>query len=155
MKKLFFVLFMAIVSLNANAQAGAIELGGKLNYGFDTEAVGFGIVGRYNFTNNFRGEALFNYYPKKDHVSYWDTDLNLHYVFHVTDRFKLYPLGGIALVGWSEDVFDTSDSKIGANLGGGLQFNITGNLHLNAEAFWQYVEDHDQAVTNISLVYVF
>lgn len=157
MKKLMLILCMILVGMGAFAQRGNIELGGKLNCASSQPKVGVGVVARYQIDRNFRPELTLNYYPEDGHVSAWDLNVNLHYIFDITNRFKLYPLGGLGAFTYDNSwvVPDGSSSKLGLNLGGGLQFNITRELHLNAETYCQLVSDNGRGVMNVSLVYVF
>lgn len=157
MKKLFLLFALALVSTSGFAQRETFEFGVKLNYGFDDPNVGVGLVGRYNIDNHFRPELALNYYPESDDHSAWDVNANLHYIFHITNKFKLYPLGGLTITGHDFDngLVDHSETNVGVNLGGGLQYNITRNLHLNAETYYQFVDDYDRGIMNFSLSYVF
>jgi len=46
-------------------------------------------------------------------------------------------------------------TEVGFNLGGGIQYNINSELHLNAELYYQNTNHYDRAITNVCLVYVF
>lgn len=158
MKKLLFTLTLMLISIGTFAQAKTIELGGRLNYATEQPHLGFGVVGRYNIDNHFRTEFTANFYPKGDNnVKVWDANMNLHYLFHITNRFKAYPLGGLTVVGADLDApgLSASSTKAGLNLGGGIQVNLTPNLHLNAETYYQLVDEFDRGVMDVSLVYVF
>ena len=114
-------------------------------------------MGRYNIARHFRPELTLNAYPESSDVSRIDVSANLHYLFNMTDRFKLYPLGGLGLIGYNDSRYipEFNKTRLGMNMGGGLQFNITRELHLNAESYYQFVSDFGQTVMNVSLVYVF
>lgn len=158
MKKLLLSLGIMLSCSGAFAQSGKIELGAKLNYGFSEPTWSMGLVGRYNIDNHFRVEGAVNYYPKNENkLEEWDANANLHYIFHVTERFKLYPIGGLCIASFNQDVKDGSlgDTKVGMNIGAGLQFNIMSDLHLNAETYYNCINKYDRAITNVSLVYVF
>ena len=149
MKKLLFTLTLMLISIGAFAQAKTIELGARLNYATEQPHLGFGAIARYNIDN---------FYPKSDNkVSAWDVNMNLHYLFHITNRFKVYPLGGMTIVGADYDGpgASVSSTKAGLNLGGGVQLNIAPNLHFNAETYYPFVSDIDRGVMDVSLVYVF
>ena len=91
MKKLLFTLTLMLISVGAFAQAKTIELGARLNYATEQPHLGFGAIARYNIDNHFRPEFTANFYPKSDNkVSAWDVNMNLHYLFHITNRFKVY-----------------------------------------------------------------
>ena len=49
----------------------------------------------------------------------------------------------------------TSESRVGLNLGGGVQFNITPKLHLHAETVYKIVSDIDRGVLSVGLSYAF
>lgn len=157
MKKLFLLFAFALTAVSGFAQKGTIELGARLNYSPDKPHAGIGVVGRYQLDRHFRPELTANFYPAEDGVRSWDLNANLHYVFDITDRFKLYPLGGVGLVNVHADLVtvDVDDLRSGFNLGGGLQFNITRDLRLTAESYYQFVSDVDRAVLNVGLVYAF
>lgn len=157
MKKLFLLLALALVSMSSFAQRETFELGAKFNYSNEDPSLGFGVLGRYNINKHFRPELSLNFYPESHDHTVWDASANLHYIFHITDRFKLYPLGGLSLVSHDDDALlgSRTETKMGVNLGGGLQFNITRNLHLNAETHYQFVVDYTRAISSISLSYVF
>ncbi|MBR6296833.1 MAG: outer membrane beta-barrel protein [Treponema sp.] len=46
-------------------------------------------------------------------------------------------------------------TRFGANLGGGIQYDITNNFIINAEAKYQLISDLDQVVFTIGLAYKF
>ena len=108
MKKTLFM-FAALVMLATSASAqfsnskssrassddsrGAI--GVNVTYGTEVGSVGFGVKGQYRFIDQFRGEAAFEYFLKKDNVSAWDVNVNLHYLIPVANNLKVYPLAGV------------------------------------------------------------
>lgn len=150
MKKLLLTIACMFTGMGAFAQMEGIELGGRLNFSYDRPHLGIGVVGRYHINDHFRPEVTLNFYPKDGKIDpAWDLNANLHYIFDITDRFKLYPLGGIGVIGYD------SHTWLGANLGGGLQFNISKNLHLTAETYYQFVDGDARGITNVGLVYAF
>ena len=66
MRKIFFSVCLTLVSMSAFAQKqGDLAVGGHLAYGFDMEMAAIGAKGQYNFTNQIRGEAVFEYFFEK------------------------------------------------------------------------------------------
>lgn len=136
MKKLFFVMCMMLMSVSTFAQQGKMTVGIHGNYMIDTpHNFGLGANIGYEIINNVRGVAEFNYFFKKDNVSYWNVDVNGEYLFRVGDGFTLYPLVGLNVMGYSIDWggSSTSDSKLGLNLGAGIEYAISSSLSLKAE----------------------
>lgn len=137
MKKLFFVICMMLVSAASFAQQGKMTVGIHGDYMIDSpKNFGIGANIGYEVINNVRGVAEFNYFFKKDHVSFWNVEVNAEYLFKLADgAFTLYPLAGIDLLGQSVDLGGStqSDSKLGLNLGAGVEYQLMENLALKAE----------------------
>ena len=136
MKKLFFVICMMLMSVATFAQQGKMTIGIHGDYMLDSpKNFGIGANVGYEVINNVRGVAEFNYLFKKDHWSYWNVEINGEYLFKVGDAFTIYPLVGIDLLGatLSYDGESNSESKLGLNLGGGVEYQLMENLALKAE----------------------
>ena len=200
MKKTLFM-FAALVMLATSASAqfsnskssrtssddsrGAIGVNVSLATG-DIGTIGFGAKAQYRFIDQFRGEASFNYFLKKDYVSSWDVNLNFHYLIPVANSIKVYPLAGVtykrvitdtegamedALGDWydlyraygygsSSSFPSSSDSsnstgKFGANLGAGVDFDLSDSWKLNFETKYQLISDYGQVVFTVGAAYKF
>ena len=111
MKKLFFTLLIAAVSVCAFAQKGQKAVGLNLSYGSEIENLGIGIKGQYNFTDALRSEVSFDYFFKKNGCSMWDINVNAHYLFSLSEKVKVYPLAGLTYTNWIFDnVMDDYDN---------------------------------------------
>ena len=144
MKKFFLMACLLTMSTALFAQQGATSVGINLNYGMheDYKNFGVGVKTQYEFIDNVRGEASYNYFFKKDYLTMYDVNLNVHYLFNA-GGLRIYPLAGVTLLGTSLEVLGVkaSDSDLGFNVGGGLEFPITNALKFNAEAKYQIVKD--------------
>ena len=165
MKKLFLVAAFAMVSAFASAQ---FAVGVHTLYGTDVSNFGIGVRARYDLNEQFRLDGNFNYYFKKNGLEFWDINANLHYLFNITDEFTVYPLGGLGLGSikatpeiknpLTGETFygpSTSDTKLGFNIGGGVDFALTDDLYLNGEVKYQIVSGYNQAVMSAGIVYKF
>ena len=170
MKKLLLLVCAAVMSLSASAQAGDKALGAQLVFGSETNSLGFGVKGQYYFTDHIRGEGSFDYFLKNKGISMWDINANVHYLFDVADKFKVYPLAGLGYTNWSytNDVIvkevngkdkvvehKGSDGRLAVNLGGGAEYALTDNVSVNAEAKWQIVNNYNQLVLGVGVAYKF
>lgn len=151
------------MSLSASAQAGDKALGAQLLFGSKTNNIGLGVKGQYYFTDQIRGEASFDYFLKNQGVSMWDINANVHYLFDVADKFKVYPLAGLGYTNWSykyeypgHSVIEGSDGRLAINLGGGAEYELTKDLSVNAELKYQIVSNnYSQLVLGVGVAYKF
>ena len=177
MKKYVITLAMTLTSICAFAQQGEKAVGVNLSYGTEIKNLGIGIKGQYGITDAIRAEASFDYFLKKDGLSMWDVNLNVHYLFPITDKLKVYPLVGLSYANWkfddfiewddSDDYFsdydddwdsDSSSSttgKFGLNLGGGIQYDVTDVFSVGFEAKYQLINDFDQMIFGVGITYKF
>ena len=201
MKKTLFM-FAALVMLTTSASAqfsnskssrassddsrGAI--GVNVTYGTEVGSVGFGVKGQYRFIDQFRGEAAFEYFLKKDNVSAWDVNVNLHYLIPVANNLKVYPLAGVTYMriiydygtdvnnglsdlsdwerfynayyggGSSSSVSDssTSDGHFGANLGAGIEYDLSDSWKIGFETKYQIIgKGFSQVAFTVGAAYKF
>lgn len=172
MRKLFLTAVIALLSIGAYAQKGQTYLGGQLAYPTDLASLGIGVKGGYGITDAIRAQATFDYFLKKNNVSWWDLNLDVHYLFPLGNNIKVYPLAGLTYLRGSVDGFTQtvntpdgtvtvgsnesySDGNLGLNLGGGFQYDLTDKLVLNAEVKFQIIKNTNQGVISAGLAYKF
>ena len=163
MKKLLLLVCAAVMSLSASAQAGDKALGAQLLFGSKTNNIGLGVKGQYYFTDQIRGEASFDYFLKNQGISMWDINANVHYLFDVANKVKVYPLAGLGYTNWSykyeypgHSVIEGSDGRLAINLGGGAEYELTKALSVNAELKYQIVSNnYSQLVLGVGVAYKF
>lgn len=167
MKKILFVLMMAATMLVANAESGEWAVGGQVVYGSKAETAGLGPHVKYCLTDAFRASLSGNYYFKHSGVSAFDVNLEANYLFNVGEKIRLYPLAGVVLGIWHADAVNVSydgvdigvkgstDSKVGANVGGGFEYLLGDHMSLNAEVKYQIISHASQVVFGIGASYRF
>ena len=151
------------MSLSASAQAGDKAVGAQLVFGSETNSIGFGVKGQYYFTDQIRGEGSFDYFLKNKGISMWDINANVHYLFDVANKVKVYPLAGLGYTNWSykyeypgHSVIEGSDGRLAINLGGGAEYELTKDLSVNAEMKYQIVSNnYSQLVLGVGVAYKF
>ena len=146
------------MSLSASAQAGDKALGAQLVFGSETNNIGLGVKGQYYFTDQLRGEASFDYFFKNKGVSMWDINANVHYLFDVANKVKVYPLAGLGYTNWSYKyefpglpAVEGSDGRLAVNLGGGAEYELTKDLSVNAELKYQIISNYNQLVLGVGV----
>ena len=172
MRKLFLTAVIALLSIGAYAQKGQTYLGGQLAYPTEIESLGIGVKGGYGITDAIRAQATFDYFLKKNNASWWDLNLDVHYLFPLGNNIKVYPLAGLTYLRGSVDGLTQtvntpdgsvtvgsnesySDGNLGLNLGGGFQYDLTDKLVLNAEVKFQIIKNTNQGVISAGLAYKF
>ena len=170
MKKLLLLVCAAVMSLSASAQAGDKALGAQLVFGSETNNIGLGVKRQYYFTDQLRGEASVDYFFKNKGFSMWDINANVHYLFDVANKVKVYPLAGLGYTNWSytNDVividengnkrtteFKGSDGRLAINLGGGVEYELTKDLSVNAELKYQIISNYSQLALGVGVAYKF
>ena len=153
MKKLI-VLFsmMFFIMGNTFAQKGIQAAGVHLSYGTEIESFGIGVKYQYMITDNIRLEPSMNYFFENKGVDMFDINANAHYLFPMASNVRVYPLAGLTFARWD---FGKVVTRLGVNVGGGAEMDITDNLMLNFELKYQVVSDLDQAVFNVGIAYMF
>ena len=143
MKKLFLALAL-FVAISSTSFAQGWKVGGGLTLGTNASAggdLGFGINprGEYSFNELFSIAPGFTYYFPSSvaglDLSLWQINGDVHYVFLPEDGFSLYGIGGLSYNHWSYKYDEkywgddwgiggrsASTSKIGLNLGAGINF---------------------------------
>ena len=160
MKKILMmaVAMMMAVTMNAQSEKGAMSVGGNFNIGLSDGYTNFGIGAKYsyNFIDHLRGETSFDYYFKKDAISMWDWNVNLHWVFDIKEKHGLYPLAGFALVGTKVDLgfASASSTDFGFNLGGGWEYRISDHFKTGIEAKYQWA-DGGRGIISVGAAYIF
>ena len=161
MKKYFITMCIALVGFCAFAQKGEKSVGLNFSYGTPHSNLGIGIKGQYNFTDAIRGELSGDYFLGDDMLNMWDININAHYLFNVAEKIKVYPLVGVTYTNWNVDFdfwgesYSESTGRFGANLGGGVQYDINDIFAVDFEAKYQLIGDWNQLVFGIGAVYKF
>ena len=161
MKK-FIVLFsmMFFIMGSAFAQKGIQAAGVHLSYGTEIESFGIGLKYQYNITDNIRLEPSMNYFFENNGIDQFDINANAHYLFPMASNVRVYPLAGLTFARWSfpqliGGKFSNDATRLGINIGGGAEMDITDKLMLNFELKYQLVNDFDQAIFNLGIAYMF
>ena len=154
MKKILMIISVMMCRLTSFAQLGKTTISGHFNYLLDSpNNCGIGANIGYEFAENWRGVAQFDYYFNKDHASAWNPTVNVEYLFPLADgKFIVYPLAGLNVMGWSYD--EGSDSKLGLNIGCGFEMPLNNNLSFKCE--YCYKTQYDgKSTLNVGLVFPF
>ncbi|MDR1594803.1 MAG: porin family protein [Prevotellaceae bacterium] len=173
-KQVAILIIAVMINVTANAQEkGDIAVGGKFEIGSGDGLTNIGLGGKfqYNVIKPLRLEGSATYFfPKKwraegsvmsSKISMWDFSANAQYLFFLSDKFVLYPLAGLSLCGAETKTrntnngswYNSSTSKAGLNIGGGIDVKITDNLVFNAELKYKAVSDWDRTLVSVGLMY--
>ena len=130
-------LILLLLISNMAATAQSYSVGGGLAYGDDIREPGVNFRGYYNLANNkicFGPE--FTFFKKKTEnvireeidITLFEVNFNVHYIFEITHKFGVYPLGGLNYSQENEKYSDAAKEetakKWGLNLGIGTHYAI-------------------------------
>lgn len=176
MKKITLTALM-LIGFGISALAQNFGLGINLGYGNDVSKPSFGIKALYDINESFTIAPSLNFYlSETEKASYqgvhaeaslkcWDINADVHYNFHITEKFNLYPLAGVSFFNaklsakasyeGEKGEANESEGKFGVNLGFGGQLNLSDSWVASAEIKYQIIEDLNQFVPSLSLIYKF
>ncbi len=168
MKKIVMFFMMAMIGLSASAQIeqGRSSIGLNLGYGFSTENPIIGIDYRYSITNTIRINPGLSHYIKKDGQKAWAIDLNAHYLVRLSEMFSFYPLVGVDLSFWDQELVkepredinvsaNETSTRFGANIGLGLELYATERITAGIEFKYLIISKVDQAILGLRVGYTF
>ncbi len=160
MKKRVLMLLVVVSTamFTYGQSAGDMAIGVNLSYGFKDHfnTTGLGAKMQWGLTDAIRLEPSATYFFEKNNVNLWDVNFNAHYLVPVAEKFYIYPLAGVSLLGVSYDASGVDgDTKFGINLGAGAETPLTDRLSLNLELKYQIVSDWNRPVLSLGLAYKF
>ena len=172
MRTVFFkraaIIAIATVTMSLSAvaqQKGDKAVGGNLVIGAGNSFTNIGIGEKflYNVTDPIRLTGEFDYFLKKDYISWWDFSVYGHYLFSVADQVVVYPSVGLGMVGSKYEVPSVmgygggsySDSWFAFSLGGGADYALTSNLVLNGELRLKLFESTNRINFAVGAAYKF
>ena len=162
MKKLLVLVCAAVMSISASAQKGEKAIGVNLSYGSKIKNAGIGVKAQYFLADRLRGEASVDYFFKKDYTSMWDINANLHYLFDIAPKTKVYPLVGLGYTNWNVELelldhgtIKATKEKLAVNVGAGIQYELTNKVNVDAEVKYQIIDNYNQVVVGVGLAYKF
>lgn len=167
------VLMMGMGFAQAQVHQGETTVGANLVYGSEIESLGLGARFQYGVLDQLRAEVGFNYFFEKDHVTWWDVNLNAHYLVGLwNDQLYIYPLAGVnySMVTAKYDDVKTFDedgtpiiekgykdeeNHIGLNVGGGIEYELNEHWGVNFEYRHTIIRKVDQGVFGLGINYKF
>lgn len=156
-KSLLAMAVAAVFSLTpfaAYPQKGEKTLG--LMGGFATyNSSGFtDVYFQYTFVDHVRIAPDLGYVFGNDGKSAFILNADMHFPFRVARGFSIYPLAGFTFNNWSYRHGD-SESRAGANFGGGIDLYLTSNLKLTFQAKYSLMSDTGGGFFGAGIGYVF
>ncbi|MBR1543314.1 MAG: porin family protein [Muribaculaceae bacterium] len=165
MKKfLLIAAFVAFVSFGASAQQGEAAVGLNFNFspclesGVSLNHIGLAAKFQYNITDALRGEIQAGYDFKKTGVSVFTGAVNMHYLFSLGQKFKLYPIFGLGYGNVHEDwgeLGSTSTGKFLLNVGAGGEVRLAEHFAMSLELKYQYMKNFGRLPISLGFAYKF
>jgi len=159
MKKILLLTLMAVTAvMGLRAEEGDFSVAPQVTFGTKSTQIGVGLQIQFEPTDRWRVAPDLLYYIKNKGRSAYDFNINVHYLFPLSERFSAYPLAGISYVNVRQDGIDEDGKKttykndyLGANLGGGVQYKLQDYLYIFAEERFQVLKRNSQSVTALGV----
>jgi outer membrane protein X len=130
---------LTLVSLTFCAASYAqVRIGGFLGYGSEVEQLAIGANAEFFLNEKMAiAPSIAFYLPEESgpyKLSVWELNGNFHYYFVSEDMISVYGLGGLNFtsvhLNYDGPGFggDNSETEIGLNLGGGINFKVTDKI---------------------------
>ena len=188
MKKILVIACALIMGMGigqAQVRQGETAVGGKLVYGSEIKNIGIGAHFQYGILDQLRGEVGLNYFFEKDHTSWWDVNVNAHYLVGIwNQQLYIYPLAGlnysmktqkydavtntITFEDLDEDgnivirertetnpAHKDESNHIGLNVGAGVEYEFTEHIGFTMEYRHTIIRKVDQGVFSLGVNYKF
>ena len=176
MKKVFFIVCIVALATNVFAQRnmkgekGISSAGFNIGYAIESENAVVGIDYRYNILDRVRLAPSLLYVVKKDRADTWYLNADAHYLARISETITLYPIGGLNVSVWNYKIpswtaddplllakWDTeSKTRVGLNLGFGVEKRITNDLIAGVEFRYNWTERYfNQAMVLTRIAYYF
>ncbi len=162
MKKILTIacaLMLGMGIAQAQVHQGQTAVGANLVYGSEIESMGVGARFQYGVTDQLRAEVGFNYFFEHDHMSWWDVNLNAHYLVGLkNDQLYFYPLAGInyTMVDFKGELNEKGEENhVGLNVGAGMEYEINDHFGVNLEYRHTIIRKVDQGVIGLGINYKF
>jgi outer membrane protein X len=152
-------MMLGIGFANAQVHKGETAAGLNLVYGSEIENLGLGARFQYGILDQLRAEVGFNYFFEKNHMSWWDVNINAHYLLGLwNEQLYIYPLAGMnyTMVDFKGELDDKGEQNhVGLNLGAGIEYEINDHFGVNFEYRHTIIRKVDQGVFGLGINYKF
>lgn len=157
MKKIITLVCALVIGVgfaNAQVHQGETAAGINLVYGSEIESMGIGARFQYGVLDQLRAEVGFNYFFEHNRRSWWDVNLNAHWLVGLwNEQLYIYPLAGVNYTMTKEG--SDEENHVGLNLGAGLEYEITDHFGVNFEYRHTIIRKVDQGVFGLGVNYKF
>ena len=152
-----FVLGMGAV--HAQVHQGETAAGVNLVYGSEIESLGIGARFQYGVIDQLRAEVGFNYFFEHNHTTWWDVNVNAHYLLGLwNQQLYFYPLVGLNYTMTkvkTPGVGSDEENHVGLNVGAGVEYELNEHFGVNLEYRHTIIRKVDQGVIGLGVNYMF
>lgn len=125
-----------------------------------------GLYFQYSFNKSFRISPNLDYTFRHNGIDAYSINLNCHMPIALrSERIRAYPLAGLNYTSWNQinnadsyssiDDSSTRTSRLGANMGAGIEYYATSTMKLALEAKYLLAKNYSSAIISLSIGYVF
>ena len=162
MKKIFTLVCALMLGMGicqAQVHKGETAVGANLMYGSEIESMGIGPRFQYGILDQLRAEVGFNYFFEHDHTTWWEVNLNAHYLLAIrSNQLYFYPLVGLNYTMTKvkfPDAPSDEENHVGLNVGAGIEYEFTEHFGAIVEYRHTIVRKVDQGIIGLGVNYKF
>lgn len=141
-------------TLPVSAQRGEKTLGVSGGFASYNNGGKASIFFQYSFSQHIRLAPEIGYVFRNKRASGFVIDVDLHAPFRIAKGIGIYPLAGFAFNDWSY-VNNGHASRVGFNIGAGIDFYMMSSLKLNLQGKYSIMKDTDGGFIQMGIGYVF
>lgn len=144
-----------ITTPEASAQKkGAMTLGLSGGYASKNNGGYADLFFMYQFAQHVRIAPEIGYVFRNEGKSAFTMDVDMHFPFAITRGVNVYPLAGVAFNNWTFEGGGNA-TRLGLDLGGGFDINMTSQLKLTLQAKYTLMNDMGGAYVGMGIGYNF
>lgn len=161
--KIIFSLLIALFSLQV--YAGEKSVGLRAGYITKNDAPTAGLFFKYSFSDHFRMATTFDYYFRHNNTDAYSININGEMPFSIIgNKLAVFPLVGFGLTSWnvkypagtgSSDDTTTRKTRMGLNIGAGIDYKVTSTLKLGLELKYGWIKHYSGEAISLSIGYLF
>lgn len=149
------VLVLLMLPVAARAEKGDATVGILGGFNTETKSALVGVLFQYQCNSWMRLSPDVQALMKKNDLSAFHINGNLHFLVPISSKMNFYPLAGLTYQSWKYSADEFNSNHFGLNAGAGLEMYATPTLKFMVEGKYSLVKDYSSGNFFVGISYVF